>query len=104
MEKAWQQLASKRKLTPTKAHGTIAVRWDLDNFFSYISTKLVCSTKLFFPNLYMFLFFGVTAFHVVHAHGCKPQSRLRTTWQKRAQLGTYGLSILPSAKRVIVMY
>ena len=41
----------------------------------------------------MFLFFGVTAFHVVRACGCKPQSRLRTTWQKRAHTWTPDLAL-----------
>ena len=103
MEKAWQQLTSKQKGTQTEAHGTIAVRWDLNDFFSYISTKVCVLNEMIFPHLYM-LYFGLTAFNVVHARGCKQQSRLRTTCQKRAHLNTHRLSILPSAKRVMVMY
>ena len=82
MEKAWQQLASKRNLTPTRAHGTIAVRWNLDVFLPTFLPKLACLRKWFFPNEYMFLFFGVTGFHVVHAGGCKPQSRLQNHMAK----------------------
>ena len=47
--KAWQQLASKQKITPAKAHGTIAVRWDLDDFFPYISTQVGVLNKMIFP-------------------------------------------------------
>ena len=73
--------------------------------FSFISTQVGVLNETMFPeNLYMLSFFGVTAFHVVHARRCKQQSRLLTTWQKHAHLGTHGLSNLPFAKRVMVMY
>ena len=49
MEKAWQQLVSKQKLTPSKAHGTIAVRWDLHDFFPYIYTQFGVLNEMIFP-------------------------------------------------------
>ena len=59
MEKARQQLASQQKITPTKAHGTIAVRWDLDYFFSYISTQVGVLNKTIFPEpIYVLIFRG----------------------------------------------
>ena len=59
MEKAWQQLASKQKLTPAKAHGTIAVRWDFNNYFSYISTQVGLLNEMIVPEpIKVLIFWG----------------------------------------------
>ena len=59
------------------SHGTIAIRSDLDNFSTYILTQFGVLNEMIFPELiYMFLDTGLTPSHMVHARGCKPESRL----------------------------
>ena len=49
MEKAWQHLTSKQTSMRTKAHGTIALRSDLDDLFPYISTQVCVLNGMIFP-------------------------------------------------------
>ena len=52
-------MASKEKITQIKAHGTVAVRWDLDIFFSYISTQVGVLNEMIFPEpIYNLIFRG----------------------------------------------
>ena len=52
-------MESKQKLTPTKAHGSIPARCDLDDFFPYISTLVGVLSEMIFPEpIYVLIFRG----------------------------------------------
>ena len=66
-------MASKQKLTPTKAHGIVAVRWDLHDFFPYISTRVDVRKKIIFPEPIYVVIFWADGFP------CCSRSRVQTT-------------------------
>ena len=48
---AWQELGSKQILVPSDYNGEVGVRWDLDEFFKYISTQHDVLDTMSFPLL-----------------------------------------------------
>ena len=48
---AWRELGSKQILVPSDYNGKVGVRWDLDEFFQYISTQYDILDTTSFPLL-----------------------------------------------------